>query len=309
MSTIQTGNQGITLDTIKYFAAQTAQKSSYFTKVGGNLNIYVLKGMDKVKLFFEKMLNILTFGFAFSSENSLLGRIRSAKNHLLKLDGQQASEFANKAISKGKIEGVLPLPFDPFRIKAKSPELAVALLGYAVEQELYYPEIQKLVISNAKDEYTLERVLINDKRSTDFSLLDQNALRVCENAIRDAAREQIEKSFTTGTITFGINYLFGEPVEEDSSDSTSLVEIDTNILPSLDDLLSDQQSAKSTRGNSPIGRPSADDLPPQDLEQLRENLTDKLANLQSNPYSFPELISMTQKRLLDVFSQKVQQIS
>lgn len=213
MITTQASNQGITLDTIKYYSS-TAQKFSYFTKVDGNLNIYVLKGMDKVKLFFEKMLNILTFGFAFSSENSLLGRIRSAKKYLLQLDGQQASECANKAIIAGKIEGILPLPFDPFHAKAESPELAIALLGYAVEQELYYSETQKLVISKAKDGYILERVLKDNQKSTDLKEFDQADLRINATQIRDAAKKDHGSNFSIGTITFGINYLFGEPVEE-----------------------------------------------------------------------------------------------
>ena len=307
MSTIQASNQGITLATIKYYASQTAQKFSYFTKVDGNLNIYVLKGMDKVKLFFEKMLNILTFGFAFSSENSLLGRIRSAKNYLLQLDGQRASEFANKAISAGKIEGILELPFDPFHAKAESPELAIALLGYAVEQELYYSETQKLVISKAKDGYILERVSKDDKKSTDLSLLNQNALRDSENAIRDAAKKDHGSNFSIETITSGINYLFGEPVEENSSDNTFFEGIDPNMLPSVEDLLSDL-SASSTRGNSPIGRHSADELSLGDLEQLREDLTVELAKLQSNPFSFPGSIYVTQKRLLDVYKQQIKQV-
>ena len=312
MSTIQPSNQGITLDTIKYYASQTAQKFSYFTKVDGNLNIYVLKGMDKVKLFFEKMLNILTFGLAFSSENSLLGRIRSAKNYLLQLDGQRASEFANKAISAGKIEGILPLPFDPFHAKAESPEIAIALLGYAVEQELYYPETQKLVISKAKDGYILERVSKDDKKSTDLSLLNQNELRDSENAIRDAARNQIDKSFTTGTITFGINYLFGEPVEEGASENYPWPEgFDPNILPTIEEFStprtnSDQLSASSTRGNSPIGRDSA--VETSNPGETQEALIAQLEALKKNPYPFAPLIIATEERLLAVLSLQIQQV-
>lgn len=311
MSTIQTGSQGIDLQAIKYFALQTGQKFSYFTKVENKLDIYVLKGMDKVKLFFEKMLNILTFGFAFSSENSLLGRIRLAKNFLLK--DPNALAYAQNVLSLSRSHDQQQLVFDPFKEnniprEVATPELAIALLGYAVEQQLYDPKTERLVISKTDKGYILEKVSEDHQKYTDLKEFEEADLRKNATEIRDAAKKDHDSNFHIGTITFGIDYLFGEQVEEDSSDSTFFEEIDPNILPSLEDLLSDQQSAKSTRGNSPIGRHSADDLPPQDLEQLREDLTVQLANLQSNPYSCPKLIDMTQKRLLNVFEQQIKQV-
>ena len=277
-----------------------------------NLNIYVLKGMDKVKLFFEKMLNILTFGFAFSSENSLLGRIRSAKNFLLK--DPSALLSAENVLSLLRSRDQQQLVFDPFKEdniprEVATPELAIALLGYAVEQNLYDPETERLVISKTDKVYILEKVSKDHHKCTDLEEFKEADLRKNATEIRTAAKKDHGSNFSIGTITFGINYLFGEPVEEDSSDSTFFEKIDPNILPALEDLLSDQQSAKSTRGNSPIGRHSADDLPLQDLEQYREELTEKLANLQGNPYSFPRLIQVTQERLLNVYEQQIQQIS
>ncbi|MBU6148939.1 MAG: hypothetical protein KGQ54_01950 [Verrucomicrobia bacterium] len=222
MITIQASDQGNALDTIKHCAWQTGDRFSYFTKVDGNLNIYVLKGMDKVKLFFEKMLNILTFGFAFSSENSLLGRIRSAKKFLL--TNPNRLDIAQNVISLARRQGQQQLVFDPFNEDNKprvvtTPEMAIALLGYAVEQDLYDSTTERLVISKTENGYILEKVLKDNQKSTDLKEFDQADLRINATQIRDAAKKDHGSNFSIGTITFGINYLFGEPVEEGASEN------------------------------------------------------------------------------------------
>jgi hypothetical protein len=156
---------------------------------------------------------------------------------------------------------------------------------------------------------------IEDEKSTDLSNFNEVSLKAEGAAIqiRGAARKQIDKSFTTDTITSGIVYLFGEQAEEGASENNSSPEeFDPNILPTIEELStprSDQLSASSTRGNSPIGRNPADELSSaEDLEALKKALQAELKALRDNPITFAPVIKAAEQRLLDVLIKQVQQV-
>ena len=189
--------------------------------------------------------------------------------------------------------------------------MAIALLGYAVEQNLYDPKTERLVISKSDKVYILEKVSEDHHKCTDLKEFKEADLRKNATESRTAAKKDHGSNFSIGTITFGINYLFGEQAEENSSDNTFFEGIDPKMLPSVEELStprtdSDQLSASSTRGNSPIGRDSA--VETSNPGETQEALIAQLEALKRNPYTFAPLIIATQERLLTVLNLQMQQV-